>query len=303
MLVPNPDARWQITEGTRESLRSVVQRALDEGWSTERVADEVTGSHAFSETRAQTIARTEIARADVEGALLGYRQSGVVRAKRWLTALDDKVSEECQASEAAGAIGLDESFPPNGVDGPPNHPNCRCAVLPVLDDELPVLLGGITEAEKVYDPDQPRDERGRWTNVSGSGSSRQISREQYANLANESGSATVTVAALTKDVAEIFGTDAAELLLSSDTVRKQLAAHPDVTAEDYARVGSMLDRGEIRRDGARHFLAIEQDRKSWISVIKVTVSGESAFLVSLRRTKDEDLKRLRAKSVLLRPSK
>ena len=138
-LVPNPDARWQITEGTRDMLRGMTERALDEGWSTDQMAAEIEASYPFSEARAEMIARTEIAKADVAGTMEGYRVSGVVTMKRWLTAQDDLVSDECAACGDIGAIGIDDTFP-GGADAPPNHPNCRCAVIPVLDDEQPVLL-------------------------------------------------------------------------------------------------------------------------------------------------------------------
>lgn len=138
-LVPNPDARWQITEGTRDMLRGMTERALDEGWSADQMAAEIEASYPFSEARAEMIARTEIAKADVAGTMEGYRASGVVTMKRWLTAQDDLVSDECAACGEVGAIGIDDTFP-GGADAPPNHPNCRCAVIPVLDDEQPVLL-------------------------------------------------------------------------------------------------------------------------------------------------------------------
>lgn len=138
-LVPNPDARWQITEGTRDMLRGMTERALDEGWSTDQMAAEIEASYPFSEARAEMIARTEIAKADVAGTMEGYRTSGVVTMKRWLTAQDDLVSGECADCGRDGAIGIDDLFS-SGVDAPPNHPNCRCAVIPVLDEEQPVLL-------------------------------------------------------------------------------------------------------------------------------------------------------------------
>ena len=133
-LIPNPDARWQITESTREMISGQVEEALKEGWSTSRLADELAESHAFSEARAEMIARTEIAQADVAGAMSGYRASNLVKGNQWITAEDDKVSDECLACEAAGVIGLDEKFP-GGNDAPPNHPNCRCAVIPILEDD------------------------------------------------------------------------------------------------------------------------------------------------------------------------
>lgn len=133
-LVPNPNAKWDITEYTRETIRNLSEQALEEGWSSKKLASELTDAAAFSEERALTVARTEMAKADSQGALYGYKASGVVKGKRWQTAEDDLVSDECVANQEAGTIPLDDNFP-SGADAPPNHPNCRCVVLPVLDDE------------------------------------------------------------------------------------------------------------------------------------------------------------------------
>lgn len=133
-LVVNPDAKWAITDRVRQVLRQLTQEALSEGISCQTLAERIVTHEAFSPARALMIARTEMAKADVAGAMEGYRLSKVVEAKRWLTASDEKVSAECEACEAAGNIPLDANFP-SGVDAPPNHPNCRCTVLPVLKND------------------------------------------------------------------------------------------------------------------------------------------------------------------------
>lgn len=125
-LVPNPDAKWQITEGTRERLRGLTETALDEGWSAQKFSDEIEGSDAFSEARADMIARTELARADIEGARTGWAESGLVSGREWLTAPD--CCDECQ--DMNGKIApVDGDFDGDDV---PLHPNCRCNTLPVL---------------------------------------------------------------------------------------------------------------------------------------------------------------------------
>lgn len=128
-LVPNPDAQWRIDEGTREMLRGDVRRALQGGWSNDQVAEALADSYAFSEKRALVIARTETARADVEGNLTGYRELGVEK-KQWITAPD--CCDECHEIDGL-VVGIDDEFP-GGVSGPPLHPNCRCDVLPITDD-------------------------------------------------------------------------------------------------------------------------------------------------------------------------
>jgi SPP1 gp7 family putative phage head morphogenesis protein len=131
-LVPNPDAKWQITEGTREYIRSTVTQAEAEGWSTDQLSTALQDGAAFDENRADMIARTESGMADVAGNVEGWRASGVVDKKEWLAAPD--CCDECQDLDGE-IVDIDEPFPDGGGDGPPLHPNCRCNVLPVLSDE------------------------------------------------------------------------------------------------------------------------------------------------------------------------
>ncbi|QDD62655.1 phage portal protein (plasmid) [Herbaspirillum seropedicae] len=131
-LQPNPNESWQIDESTRELLNSTVAQAIDEGWSNERLAQEIEDSHGFSPERAEMIARTETAFADVAGNMEGYRASGQVAQKQWAASAD--CCDDCQALDGE-VVDLDDNFPNDGGDGPPLHPKCRCDVLPVLTDE------------------------------------------------------------------------------------------------------------------------------------------------------------------------
>lgn len=131
-LQPNPNENWQIDESTREMLNSTVAQAIDEGWSNERLAQEIEDSQGFSAERAEMIARTETAFADVAGNMEAYRASGQVAQKQWITGAD--CCEDCAALDGE-IVDLDDNFPNDGGDGPPLHPNCRCDVLPVLTDE------------------------------------------------------------------------------------------------------------------------------------------------------------------------
>ena len=130
-LIENPKAKWAITEGTRELLRSLVSDSIEEGWSSKRLADEVGNSTAFSDDRAELIGRTEIARASSEGNMIGWRASGVVEKKEWVP--DVGACEICQENADDGEIELNEMFS-SGDDSPPAHPRCECAVAPVVAD-------------------------------------------------------------------------------------------------------------------------------------------------------------------------
>jgi SPP1 gp7 family putative phage head morphogenesis protein len=125
----------QIKENTPDMLRDDVAQAIEEGWGANELADRIAESTGFSDDRAEMIARTELIAANNQGNLQSYRDAadeGVNVLKEWITAGDDLVSEECQENEDEGPIPLDEDFP-SGDDAPPLHPNCRCALSPVIE--------------------------------------------------------------------------------------------------------------------------------------------------------------------------
>lgn len=123
----------QLEDSTREMLRGTLAQAMEEGWSNDKLADELDANYAFGPERAETIARTETAYADVQGNLEGYRASGVVQGKQWIIA-QDEYCDDCNELDGV-IVGLEYPFPNDGGDGPPLHPNCRCDILPVLTTE------------------------------------------------------------------------------------------------------------------------------------------------------------------------
>jgi SPP1 gp7 family putative phage head morphogenesis protein len=137
-LVENPNAKWAITETTRDGIRSLVADALKDGSTPRELADSIEESFAFSDARAEMIARTELAFAHVQGNVQGWRESGVVEMKESILGDNHDEDDECDDAADEGPIPLDDDFE-NGDAGPPYHPNCVCALLPVTkfetDDE------------------------------------------------------------------------------------------------------------------------------------------------------------------------
>jgi len=133
----------QIDETTRESLKNLVSNAVERGLSVQELAAEINGAHAFSRERAELIAVTEMAEADVTGNKMGYAASGVVGGLQWLTANegeDDRTCEDCEKNHLAivpmGADGMAAQPYPSGARGVPAHPRCICDELPVLKEDL-----------------------------------------------------------------------------------------------------------------------------------------------------------------------
>lgn len=131
-LVDNPNKSYSITESTRDKLRTKVTQALEEGWSNDKLADEIKSDEAFSAERAETIARTETAIADVEGNVAAYEESELVESKQWLTA--PGCCPKCAALSGV-IIPLNDYFVVGSFrKNAPLHPHCRCDILPVLKD-------------------------------------------------------------------------------------------------------------------------------------------------------------------------
>lgn len=135
-LIDNPNPEWSITETTRAKVKRYIVEALKEGDEYDLVG-ELENSAGFSHSRAQLIARTELAMAHGEGRLISFKASedaGVKLMKQWITAGDDKVCDTiCRENEQQGPIPLDAEFK-SGDKTVPGHPRCRCDVTPVVID-------------------------------------------------------------------------------------------------------------------------------------------------------------------------
>ena len=76
--------------------------------------------------RKRLIAQTEQRYATSQGHQLKAEGLGL-QYKVWMTVGDDSVSDECQANEADGWIGIKDGFAA-GAKHPPQHPRCRCTL-------------------------------------------------------------------------------------------------------------------------------------------------------------------------------
>lgn len=112
-----------MSETARETLRGIIDRAASEGLSIPDVAQLIQDAFAFSEARAETIARTETAEAYNRASLRSYEASGLVDE---VEVLDGDYDEVCQ-----GLHGQRKSLEwarANLIQ----HPRCRRAFAPVV---------------------------------------------------------------------------------------------------------------------------------------------------------------------------
>ena len=137
-LVDNPDARFAISDTTRTMIRDVIEQGFSEQKTVDEIAADLMESGAFSEARAEMIARYEVSSINNDSALAAYKvardDGNVALKKTWETSGGDMVCDDCLANEAAGEIDLDDDFP-SGDDSPPLHVRCECNVVAVESDE------------------------------------------------------------------------------------------------------------------------------------------------------------------------
>lgn len=130
----------QINSVTRGNIATIVNNGVAEGWSYNRTAREIISLYAemaegrpqeHIKSRAHLIAVTEAGTAYETGNRIvvdDLAEAGIRMEHSWLTAGDDRVSEQCAANEAQGWIPLAQSFE-SGHTQPPRFPGCRCSAL------------------------------------------------------------------------------------------------------------------------------------------------------------------------------
>ncbi len=123
----------QIGKATRDNIGTAVQQYIDakqDFGTLQRSLEKI----VKSPERAATIAQTEITRAFAKGNTLAWHGSGIVEGKQWQTNNDEIVCPRCKQRDQR-IVSIDGNFGTNVFDEeetePPDHPNCRCWVVPV----------------------------------------------------------------------------------------------------------------------------------------------------------------------------
>ncbi len=130
-----------------KATKAFLARELAQGVAAEESIDQIAtrmNKRLRNRKRSRTIARTEIGKANQQGQLAGFEQTGVTSGKKWNTSLDDDVRDAHQIDDQERANGelFDLGFPSSSQAQHPLDPslppedliNCRCFLTPVLDD-------------------------------------------------------------------------------------------------------------------------------------------------------------------------
>lgn len=123
----------QVTDTTFEKLKSEFRQSLEEGESRQQLVSRIRSTYdAFTKSRSQTIARTEVHAATQTGTIEGYKQAGL-DTKIWV-AVADEATRESHFQADGEEVPIDQMFS-NGLryPGDPSGPaeeviNCRCSI-------------------------------------------------------------------------------------------------------------------------------------------------------------------------------
>ena len=119
----------QMDEETRRRLAKTISDGIVNKRGIPGLARDIKKEFAdMSRYRSQLIARTETSNALSQASLDRMKDMGI-EGKEWVTAGDDRVSDECLGNEADGIIPVGQAFS-GGVMAPPQHPDCRCTIAP-----------------------------------------------------------------------------------------------------------------------------------------------------------------------------
>jgi len=125
-----------ISESTHSMLADVLAQGAAQGNGVDTIARDVTNTLRsewpdLTSGRARLIANTEINRAMSRATRDTYSRNGIER-QEWITSGDGRVCPVCEANEAQGSVSADFA---SGDPYPPAHPDCRCALIPVIPAE------------------------------------------------------------------------------------------------------------------------------------------------------------------------
>lgn len=141
----------QEVEGTtRDAVKRIIQTWTEKEQSIAELKSTLKDYFQDSK-RAETIARTEVSRANGYATNQVYKRLGIV-GKQWVTAKDERVCEFCSAMDGKIApteesfFGVGDSFKGErggiikfdyeAIKAYPLHARCRCDLLPVFSQDL-----------------------------------------------------------------------------------------------------------------------------------------------------------------------
>ncbi|MBI2397730.1 MAG: hypothetical protein HYV17_08020 [Xanthomonadales bacterium] len=248
--------------------------------------------------RAITITRTELGRAYalasyermiaarqlVPGLRKQWRRSGKLKSRIQHDLVDGQIRDVDQSFDVGGEK---LRFPRDPNASAVNTINCGCTMLPHM-----VKWDVATPGRKRFTPEEvaARPERGELNEL--------IQRQDIKRFVAKPSIHPVAIGALDLVLRTRIGTQSHDVLLSSATLAKQSAHHPEIDVDDYAVVDALIATGEVYQIEPQVYAVYGRAKgKLYKAVVKLTKSGKANYLVSLRRANQSELRRDTRKGV------
>lgn len=92
------------------------------------------------------------------------------------------------------------------------------------------------------------------------------------------------VAVLRAAERQALGTEAQVAYLSSETLAKQLQRHPEIGLEDYRKIATIVDDGDVYQQAGNRLIYLQEEGYVYRLALKVAKDGRELFVLSLFRT-------------------
>lgn len=122
---------WNSTDRLAQVLEKEITAAYLSGKTNRTIAQEIADRFSAAYRDAERLVRTEASYVANRAAVEEYAQAGC-RYVEFLTAKDSRTCPIC-AGHDGDIVPIEKAK--TGSNIPPLHPNCRCTVLPVVEDE------------------------------------------------------------------------------------------------------------------------------------------------------------------------
>lgn len=133
---------WDNTNDLANRIYNDVIDCVKNGEQPKRIVKKIKDDYGVSAYQAKRLVNTEVAKVVNAAQLDIYRDSGVVEKVMWTATLETNTCETC--AELDG-----KEFDLDKVPHCPQHPNCLCCLVPVVDDWKPTKRADNTTKENI----------------------------------------------------------------------------------------------------------------------------------------------------------
>jgi len=328
-----------IENGTtfRTFQKNLEPKLKDLGWwGRKEIVDQETGEildvQLGSPWRLKNIYRTNLSTAYSAGRYKLQKKVGERRPWWVYRAVMDESTRPSHAALHNTVLRFDDPFWQKNY--PPNDWGCRCGVDSISDDQLeargyttttgdkiPDFAGegwGYNPGESYWNPDTNKvapSLANRYVSAALSGPGLSVmynrTKTQVENLQEQGLSLSeirrrmprehFPVAILPETFRLAINAEAQTVVLSADTLAKQLIRHPDLTLSDYRKLQTIYDQAQlVVKDSDRTLGFYYKSEQEFYTVVKATVKKDELFLTTFRRAEEQSVQNIKRRGEIIK---